>query len=596
MESLIPGLNMGDHMSTSKKRRESHLIYSLKRFANFVGIFAKNPRGIIGIAIIAVFAVIAIFPSLFTPYDPVNQRALAGWFAAPAWLRSIPAQLGGMPDLSFDANPILNSGFENSTLQPWNITSTDQFTHATVNSEETFQNHTGLVHIGFSRDEVGKTYGNVTVSFTQEFYYQFTGPPFSFTGTLVFNLNGTITTSSHLDTSMNESNHDQWPWPTYNITVSTLDVPTQITMYLQSLAVNRTLPMWPLRDQYTTYVPSDMYGMAQDGTYVNSSETISLLGSNETTTNASILGTWTNTDHTDEPIDSNGRIIAQYVSAIYGSKQFATTVFFPKEATPGWYRLGLNVTFVDIDAAKPVSADLLLDTLNLRLLGTGWGIMGADHQGRDLWSQLMYGARISLYVGVLSTILAVGIGLIVGLMAGYLGKIVDEILMRISDVLLVLPGLPLLIVLVAVLGTNVNNLIILLGALGWMGFARLVRSQVISLRERPFIEAAKAVGAGKTHIMIRHILPNVMSLVYVTLATTVPGNIVAEASLGFLGFTDPNRMSWGLMLNNLQQNSAFQNWWWVIPPGLCIALIAIAFILFGYALDEVLNPRLRLRR
>jgi peptide/nickel transport system permease protein len=168
--------------------------------------------------------------------------------------------------------------------------------------------------------------------------------------------------------------------------------------------------------------------------------------------------------------------------------------------------------------------------------------------------------------------------------------------MRVCDVLLVLPGLPLLIVLVAVLGTSIDNLIILLGALGWMGFARVVRSQVISLRERPFIEAAKAVGAGKTHIMFRHILPNVMSLVYVTLATTVPGNIVAEASLGFLGFTDPNRMSWGLMLNNMASNTAYQNWWWVLPPGLCIAFIAIAFILFGYALDEVLNPRLRLRR
>jgi peptide/nickel transport system permease protein len=123
-----------------------------------------------------------------------------------------------------------------------------------------------------------------------------------------------------------------------------------------------------------------------------------------------------------------------------------------------------------------------------------------------------------------------------------------------------------------------------------------VRSQVISLRERPFVEAAKAVGASKTHIMVRHILPNVMSLVYVTLATTVPGNIVSEASLGFLGFTDPSRMSWGLMLNNLSMNDAYGCWWWVIPPGLCIAAIAVAFIMFGFALDEILNPRLRLRR
>jgi peptide/nickel transport system permease protein len=581
-------------MSTNKRRRKIHLTYNLKRFANFIGIFARSPKGLIGLIIIAIFAIIAIFPSFLGPYDPVNTRYLAGWFAAPAWLRNVPAELGGMPDLSLNDNPILNSGFENSTLTPWNFTNTDQFAHTTVDYKEKLGDHAGIVDIGFKRSEVGKVYGNVTVSLTQDFYYQYSGPPFSFRGSLAFLLNGTTTTSSHLDTRINETNRDQWPWPTYNITVTTLDVPTKITMYFVSLTVNRTIPIWPLREQYVTYTPAEMYGMAMDGTYVNSSETISLLGSNETVKYA--LAGWVDTDHALDPIDSNGIRISTMISKQYGAKQFATTVFFPKEADPGWFRLGLNVTFVDEDPSKPVSSDVCVDTVNMHLMGTGWSLMGTDHQGRDLWSQLMYGARISLYVGVFSAILAVGIGLIVGLMAGYLGRIVDEILMRICDVLLVLPGLPLLIVLVAVLGTNINNLIILLGALGWMGFARLVRSQVISIRERPFVEAAKAVGASKTHIMLKHILPNVMSLVYVSLATTVPGNIVAEASLGFLGFTDPNRMSWGLMLNNLSQNSAFQNWWWVIPPGLCIAFVAIAFIMFGYALDELLNPRLRLRK
>jgi peptide/nickel transport system permease protein len=189
------------------------------------------------------------------------------------------------------------------------------------------------------------------------------------------------------------------------------------------------------------------------------------------------------------------------------------------------------------------------------------------------------------------------LGLVVGLAAGYLGRIADELMMRFTDALLIIPGLPLLVVIVSVLGPSMFNLIMILGFLGWMGFARLVRSQVLSLRERPFVEAAKSLGAGRIHVISRHILPNVMSLVWITLATSVPGNIVAEAALSWLGFYDPNVMSWGRMLYDVQSTAgAIANWWWIFPPGLSIAAIALAFILVGFALDEVLNPKLRERR
>jgi peptide/nickel transport system permease protein len=580
---------------SASKRRGSHLLYNLKRFANFIGTFVRHPYGIVGIIIIVVFAFIAVFPQLFTSYDPVYQTYLGGPYSAPAWLKSIPSQLGGDPNLSSDENPILNSGFENSTLTAWNFTSMDQFTHTSIGYLGNFSDHVGVLDVGFRRGEVGVAYGNVTVSISQLFYYPYSGAPFNFLARLAFLLNGSVTTNSYLAQVANESDPLQWSMPTYNVTESVLDVPVKMTMYVECLATKVSLPIWPLREQYI-YTPKQFLGMTNDGVYVTTSSTIALVGSNETTTTGSTFGLWVDTDQTNEPINSWTYAIGNYVSKHYGSSNSTISVFFPKTAIPGWYKVALNVTFVDTNSVRPVGSEVFLDTVNFRTLGTSWGIMGLDQEGRDLWSQLMYGARISLYVGVLSAAVAVGIGLVVGLMAGYLGKVVDEILMRICDVILVLPGLPLLIVLVAVLGTNVNNLIILLGALGWPGFARLVRSQVITLRERPFVEAAKAVGAGKTHIMVRHILPNVMGLVYVTLAQTVPGNIVAEASLGFLGFTDPTRMSWGLMLNNLNAFAAFRDWWWVIPPGLCIAAIAIAFVMFGYALDETLNPRIRLRR
>jgi peptide/nickel transport system permease protein len=138
-------------------------------------------------------------------------------------------------------------------------------------------------------------------------------------------------------------------------------------------------------------------------------------------------------------------------------------------------------------------------------------------------------------------------------------------------------------------------LILLLGLLGWMSFARVIRSQVLSLKERTFVEAARVVGAPPSTVIVKHIVPNVMSLVYVALALTVPSAIIAEAALSFLGLGDPNVMSWGRMLHDVFYYGAFTDYWWVIPPGISIALISLSFILIGYALDEILNPRLRRR-
>ncbi len=243
-------------------------------------------------------------------------------------------------------------------------------------------------------------------------------------------------------------------------------------------------------------------------------------------------------------------------------------------------------------------AGFSIRTFEMRLLGNSWGYLGTDNGGLDIFSQLIYGARISLFVGLLATFIGVGLGLVVGLIAGYMGKVVDEVLMRFTDMMLVIPGLPLLIVLVAVLGPGIWVLIGVIGFLGWMGFARVVRSQVLSLRERPFIEAAKASGAGTGYITVKHIFPNIVSLTYVNLALSVPGAIVAEAALSFLGLGDPTVISWGRMLEEARSTGAVTNllWWWTVPPGISIALLSLSFILLGYALDDIFNPKLRKRR
>jgi ABC-type dipeptide/oligopeptide/nickel transport system permease subunit len=290
------------------------------------------------------------------------------------------------------------------------------------------------------------------------------------------------------------------------------------------------------------------------------------------------------------------------VKANIGSEHPLDFIF----AHPSNYTFLMQITFQKPNA----NTKLYLDNVHCVLYGNAFGLLGTDNDvrfPRDIFSTLVYGTRVSLLVGVLSAVFSTLIGLFLGLISGYVGGIVDETIMRFADLLLVLPTLPLFIVLIVALRTvkvdiSIWNIIIIITFFGWMSFARSVRSMVISLRERAFVEAAKASGAGTMHIINRHILPNVFALVYITLATAVPGAIILEASLSWLGLGNPLIPSWGKVLYDFQNSGIAltkglaEYWFWVFPACIAIALLATAFILIGYALDEILNPRLRERR
>jgi len=252
-----------------------------------------------------------------------------------------------------------------------------------------------------------------------------------------------------------------------------------------------------------------------------------------------------------------------------------------------------------IGAGKPFSPPSWVKLLNPNLDNDEvFGLLGTDELGRDLWSQIVYGAQTSLIIGFSAAFIALVIGLLVGITAGYFGGAIDEILMRATDIMLILPGLPLVIVLAAILGPRFENLIMVIGITGWASIARIIRSQVLSLKERTFIEAAVATGASDAHILTHYIIPNVMPLVYVNGALQVANAILIEAGLSFLGLGDPSHISWGMILffANQYQALSLLAWWYVVPPGLCILLVVLSFIFIGHALDEVLNPRLRPRR
>lgn len=242
-------------------------------------------------------------------------------------------------------------------------------------------------------------------------------------------------------------------------------------------------------------------------------------------------------------------------------------------------------------------ATIFVENSEFIILGVLHGILGADHLGGDLFSQLIYGARISLEIGVLAAVVSTGLGIIVGVMAGYMGGATDEILMRIVDILICLPVLPLLLVLIYLFGASVWYIVLLIAVFGWLGLSRLIRSQILYLREMAYVECAKAAGASRFYIMFRHLVPNVLPLAFASMVLSVPGAIITEAVLSFLGFGDPAAPTWGRMLNHAFGFGAFGRlaWWWILPPGLAITILCLAFVFMGHAVDEIVNPRLRRR-
>jgi peptide/nickel transport system permease protein len=220
--------------------------------------------------------------------------------------------------------------------------------------------------------------------------------------------------------------------------------------------------------------------------------------------------------------------------------------------------------------------------------------LGTDFQARDVLSRLIYGARVSLIVGLTGTLVAGGIGTALGILAGYLGRWVDQIVMRFTDAWLALPSLVFAIFLATMVGPSMWNIVIILGLVYWTRYARVIRGEVLSLREREYVKLAEIAGASKLRVILRHILPNVMNTTMVLASLTVGVVIIAEASLSFLGVgVPPPQPAWGLMLSEARPTLLAGQWWLTVFPGVCIMLIVLATQLFGDWLRVRLDPQLR---
>jgi len=687
----------------SKKK----LKFNIKRLLNFTKVFFSKKQGVVGVAIILAFLLIAICAPLLTPYNqlgvrpnaPIHQGVSSPW-AKPSWARYLPTWLGGGPELSENMIAV-----KNPLEQGWRYKILSDLTNGQLKIEPNYyvnypNSSDGCIAVTYKRNPNTQPEGRVKVQVESEFHWPYSGPPGELSGSVTLLVNGTSATHLYvpveawvyLERLSDGKKWYLWPPPSklkgeFGHNIEWVPSGTQGVVVPKGYEVNETVinPYSHPPDEYSGEVyiskPCDgdmsgwittkqstidssgrnfikregLYGLPNErldlrtmvsgeGNYTYGVEIVfmdeEIYPSNLTLTGKitlmGIIKLENNETVYELPVNLNTHQIlrlpplikdGEYDVSIKESRfrvyekeieiSGKLKVYVPNHADPVVFPVSFSipnqygiqelvtgsVSFKDVKAKteviepETIETTVYIDHLSLRFFGTCWGLLGTDQYGRDLFSQLIYGTWVSLYVGTLSSVCSVVIGLVVGLVAGYSGRAVDEILMRFADMLLVIPFLPLLIVLMAVLGAKIENLIVLMGLLGWMGFARQVRSQVLSLRERPFVEAAKAAGAGRGHILMRHILPNVMGLVYVTLATSVPSAIVSEAALSWLGFFDPWRMSWGRMLHDAQQYGlSTYAWWWVIPPGLCIAALAFSFILLGFALDEVLNPKLRIRR
>ena len=267
-------------------------------------------------------------------------------------------------------------------------------------------------------------------------------------------------------------------------------------------------------------------------------------------------------------------------------------------SNPGEYKIGLSIEILPEGAGEREARNLgsiAIGDVTLKIPGMVYGILGTNYVGADVWSQFVWGIRQSLLVGIIASTVSVVIGVLFGILIGYLGRVLREMLLLLIDTIYLLPLLPIILVTLAVVGRNIYVVATLIGLLTWAGLSRELGNWMLSLRERTYVEAAKALGASQLYVLLKHVLPFTVHLIIFAFIIRIPFSILLEAGLSIIGFGDPFQPSWGKMINEALSGGALISgaWWWIAPPVIGLVSLSAGFVYLGYALDEILNPRLR---
>ncbi len=506
-------------------------------YKNQLKLFAKNKMGVAGAFIIIFFTLIAVFAPYLTSNSP-TQTFVAGPWAVPSWATIIPLYNNLPPNTEAVSNNL--NDWKINTYNNANYTIQQSVLPSSLVSVTRYTSTEASVITVSSKVPSGM--GEVSLlNMTYNFNYQYK-PPYKFAfGALFDPINATNLSDLYVKFTLITPNGKTYVLTSYTYIASS---PVVIDSLDNGLRMNSWNQIYLASD--TTPVVMSAFG-------------------------------------------PSGLSLSMPAMVILNQK--------------GEYKL--NVQVIAFESPQQGYAKFSLADPYFFIYGRQYGLLGTDNNGRDLWSQFVWGSRISIEVGLLASIFSVALGLIIGLIAGMFGGLIEELTMRITDIFLVIPFLPLAIVVLFLLTQNAFLakslyfwLVVLFAVLSWPSVARVIRSQVLSLKERGYIEASKALGAGNWHIIRKHIIPNVMGLVYANLALSVPGFILTEAALDFLFPGASTTPTWGRMLSKAYDHAAsaiyYQfGWWWFIFPGLAIVLLSLAFVMIGYALDEIFNPRLR---
>ena len=516
-----------------------------RRIKGFWFEYSHNRIGLVGMGILFFFIATAIFAPFIAPYSMetvhLESPRQADKYALPEWTGIFGPQFRDLPL---------------HTVHPLNW-ATEQQLPSSVELEKTATSTT--IHYNASKSGSSEP---VTISFNSSFNYPY-APMRLFSFSFTWKGVPDNVTTVYKDTPIGRLKAGE---------TGTMDYMLQLDM----ITPNGT--SWPIWDQNWDSRKAEILIIPQPAFWSSNSTGLVFIYS-DLGPLAAKLGY-----EFHEPV--------KMIKDVFESKGLYT-LQFRVTVRPGTYK--------EVEVPLNEAAGLVRITNGeFTVWGRRWGLMGTDGMGHDVFSQLVHGCRISILIGVSAAVTSTLIGLLVGVTAGYVGGWTDESLMRIVDILLCLPILPMLLVFIAIFGYSTWFVVIIIAIFGWQGLSRVIRSQALSVRETTFIESAVASGGSSGYVITRHIVPNVLPTALTSLVLSVPGAIILEAALSFLGLGDPHSPTWGKILHYAQITGAFSPthaaWWDVVPPGLAITFLCLGFVFLGHAVDEIVNPRLRRRR